>query len=672
MQQRPVGQRDRKRLLYLGIFIVALFSLLIAQFYNIQIVEGDKWVAQARKQHFFSVTEPFMRGTFFSNTSIKRAHPESPQRFVVDIQKFHLHADPQSIPEQYRNEIADALMNKLTLTASEQLNFRSHFDRKSRNRKLAMWLDHEKQEELLKWWRPYARARKIPNNALFFVKDYQRSYPFGKLLGQVLHTIQINKDEATKQAVPTGGLEYYFHPQLKGKEGKRLLMRSPRHSFETGEVIMPPEHGADVYLTINHVLQAICEEEVMKGVNHCQAKSGWAVMMDPRTGEILALAQYPFFYPPDYQYYFNHVDQICDTRVKAVTDANEPASVMKAFTAAIALLANDELVARGEAPLFDPDAKMPASDGTFPGRSRPIRDTRVHRYINLDMAIQKSSNIYMARLMEKVVNRLGNQWYRDKLHQVFGFGKKTGIELPAESAGVVPSPGKTYPNGKLEWSVPTPFSLAIGHNLQANSLQVLRAFAIFANGGYLVQPTLVRKIVKSDDHGKEHVLVDHTDWSWIGKFPRILPQSVVDRVVKSLKYVTKPGGGGFRGEVWGYSEAGKTGTAKKIVDGQYSNKKYCASFVGFTPVDDPAFVLMVVMDEPSIRYREGIGHMYYGSLSAAPVFRTIAQRALEYLGVAPDDPTGYPKNDYRYDGDKADWINETRQLQEKYEKWNKE
>ena len=168
-----------------------------------------------------------------------------------------------------------------------------------------MWLDEETHRSVLQWWQGFAREHKIPRNALFFVKDYQRSYPYGKLLGQVLHTIQNQKDEKTDQALPTGGLELYFNSYLQGKNGKRRLMRSPRNSLETGEVIAYPEHGADIYLTINPYLQAIAEEEIERGVKKSKGKAGWAAMMDPRTGEILALAQYPSFTPPDYQNYFN-------------------------------------------------------------------------------------------------------------------------------------------------------------------------------------------------------------------------------------------------------------------------------------------------------------------------------------------------------------------------------
>lgn len=666
-----ISFKERQRLVWVALFIFILFSLLIAHFYYIQIIEGEKWLKQAQKQHFFIVKEPFMRGTFYSNASIKKGHPSEPQPLVIDVPKFHLYVDSESIPSKFRDEIVEMLVPHLNLAEKEHLHLRQQFDKPSRSRQLAMWLDKETHQVIQKWWLSYARKNKIPRNALFFIKDYQRSYPFGKLLGQVLHTIQNHKDETTHQALPTGGLELYFNSYLTGKQGKRRLMRSPRNSFETGEVITYPEHGADIYLTINHYLQAIVEEELEEGVKKCKAKCGWAGMMDPRTGEILALAQYPFFSPADYQLYFNDPQLIEHTKVKALTDANEPGSVFKPFTVALALKANQLLRQRGEKELFSPEDKVATSNGHFPGRSKPITDTRLHYYLNMDMAMQKSSNIYMGRLVEKMVARLGSDWYRRQLQQLFGFGERTHLELPAESPGVLPTPGKYHPNGAPEWSVPTPFSLAIGHNIQVTSVQLLRAYAVLANGGYLVKPTLIRRIIRKDQNGVESILVDHTSINREKQFPRVLDEEIVKRVLRSMRYVTKPGGTARRADVPGFTEVGKTSTAKKIINGLYSETVYCPTFAGFTPVDAPAFVLVITIDEPEYGYVQGIGKNHNGGNCTAAVFREIATRALEYLGIPPDDPYGYPYGDPRHNPAKIKWMPETMKLQEMYDKWNK-
>jgi cell division protein FtsI (penicillin-binding protein 3) len=533
--------------------------------------------------------------------------------------------------------------------------------KKSRSRKLAEWLDKDSKGSLLDWWNPYSRKYKIPRNALYFVSEYQRSYPFGYLLGQVLHTVQGKRDELTGDAYPTGGLELQFDAYLKGKKGKRRLMRSPRNALETGDLISSPVDGADIHLTINHVLQAIAEEELERGVKKAKAKCGWAVMMVPDTGEILALAQYPFFHPSDYQRYFNTPALIDDAKVKANTDANEVGSTMKPISAAIALMANQELEARGEKPLFSPSEKIETGNGRFPGRSKPISDTHYHKYLNMEMAIMKSSNIYMARLVERIIQRLGAEWYRDKLHQVFGFGKKTGIELPSESAGLLPRIGKKHPNGALEWSTATPFSIAFGHNIQATSMQLIRAYCIMVNGGRPIDPTLIQSIERDGEILYQREQVEH---------PPLIRKEVLDQVVRGMKYTTKPGGSARRGDISGFSEGGKTGTTEKVVNGTYSKKINISTFVGFAPAKDPAFVLLVTVDEPEWMYIPGVGKNQMGGHCCAPVFREIARRSLEYLSVDPDDPHGYPVGDPRYNQDKADWVKESKALVELYQKWN--
>ena len=667
----PASNQPHKRtpLLWMALAIFILFSLLIAQFYRIQILEGNKWAFQAKKQHFFLIKEPFVRGSFYSNPSARKGHPGEPQRFVIDVPKFHLYVDPLSIPSPLKDEIAHELSVRLHLSSAEHSELRPLLEKPSHSRRLAMWLEKESHESIRLWWLSFARHYQVPSNALFFVKDYQRSYPFGKLAGQILHTVQRQKDEKTDYRLPTGGLELYFNSYLQGKTGKRRLMRSPRHSFEMGEMIAYPEDGADIYLTIDPYLQAIAEEEIEKGVKKSKGKCGWAVLMDPRTGEILALAQYPFFHPPDYPLYFNDKELIEHTKVKAITDANEPGSAFKPFTIAIALKANQELLEKGEKPLFSPEEKVATSNGRFPGRSKPIRDTRLHYYLNMDMGTQKSSNIYMGRLAERIVSRLGNEWYRRQL-QLFGFGQKTHIELPAESGGVLPTPGKLHPNGTLEWSVPTPFSLAMGHNIQVTALQLLRAYAVLANGGFLVQPTLIRRIVKSDREGNQQLLLDHTSQTRSLTFPRILDPDIVKRVVRAMRYVTKLGGSATRGDIPGYTEAGKTSTPKKIVNGLYSETLYCPLFAGFTPVNNPAFVLVVTIDEPEYGYIPGVGRNHHGGNCSANVFREIGKRSLEYLGIPPDDPYGYPQGDPRRNPQEEAWMKEAKELRDLYDKWN--
>lgn len=659
---------SRKEIVTIALFQFALFALLILQFYKIQVVEGDKWSKEADQQHQRVVKEPFHRGIFFSNTAIKEGQPEILQPFVIDVQKFHLFIDPIMIPPDLKSNIAAqicALLGPLSVPYDEM---RAEFERKTRSRRVAKWLSVETRQLIGDWWEKYASKEKIPRNALFFISDYQRSYPFGSLLGQVLHTIRDDKEEKTNQGVPTGGLELYFNEYLKGKEGKRLLMHSPRNPLEMGKVIDPPQNGAQIYLTINHYLQAITEEELAKGVQQTKGKAGWAVMMDPFNGHILALAHYPFFDPSHYADYFNDAKLTEATRLKSITDAPEIGSSMKPLTLAIALKANKELEKEGKQPIFSPIEKIPTTARTFPGR-KILRDLHHHSFLNMYLGLQRSSNVYMATLVDRIIKTLGNDWYRHMLEE-FGFGIKTEVELPGEVSGVLPRPGKLHANGKLEWSLPTPYSLAMGHNIQATSLQMMRAYAIFANGGKLVAPTLIKKIVRVKENGEEEVLLDHTGLERVLAFPRVLEQEIVSEVVRAMKYCTKQGGSGVKADIRGFTEAGKTSSAEKIVDGAYSKKLNTSSFIGFAPVNNPRFVLIVSIDEPEAVYIQGLGKMSLGGQCAAPIFREIGTRTLEYLGVTPDDPHGYPVGDPRYDREKADWVVENSLLQELYQLWN--
>lgn len=664
--------KSRKRLVVVSLAILILFSLLILQFYKIQILEGAKWTRQALAQHQLVVVEPFKRGVFYSNTQVKEGHPEKPQPFVVDIPKFHLYVDPQGIPEECKQELKEALVGFLDLSRQEGEKLRSHIEKKSRSRKLAMWISKQTCDKIFDWWFPFARTHKIARNALFSVQDYQRSYPFGKLLGQVLHTVREERDVKTAQSIPTGGLEFLFNEELKGKEGKRLLLRSPRHPLETGKVVYPPEDGADVYLTINHYLQAIVEEEIEKAVKAANAKGGWAIMMDPHSGEVLALAQYPGFDPSDYTKYFNSPQLLEHTKVKAVTDPYEPGSTMKPLTLALCMKANADLKKMGKPPIFFPEEKVATGKGQFPGRSKPISDLRLHRYLNMPMALQKSSNIYMARMVQRATDALGDEWYRSALQDVFGFGLKTGVEIPSESSGLLPRPGKKHPNGTLEWSKATPYSIAFGHNILVNSIQMLRAYAILANGGYDVHPTLVRKVVKKRKDGTEEVLRDHTHSDRRAHASRLLDEEIVSSVIDAMKYVTKPGGAAPRADIYGYTEAGKTGTSEKIVGGRYSKNTNISTFIGFAPAHNARIALFVAIDEPEKKFIPGIGKNQMGGTCCAPAFGAIGSRALEFLGVEPDDPHGYPFGDPRRDVEKADWIKKAEQLKMLYEKWNNE
>jgi cell division protein FtsI (penicillin-binding protein 3) len=656
---------DRRRLLRLAIAVYVIFGALVVQFFRLQVIQHDKWQKEALMQHQVVVPEPARRGTFYSNTSLRVAHPETPQPLAVDVQKAHLHVDPTAVPANLRPEVMAKLGELLQGGPEEQRQWMSHLEKKSRSRRLAMWLDTQTQERVRNWWHQYARKNKLATNAIFFVTDYQRCYPYGRMLGQVLHTIRGLKDEKGA-AIPTGGLELSLNKYLSGEPGQRRITRSLHAPLDIS-VTQPPRHGADVYLTVNHYIQAIMEEELEKAVQRAHAKGGRAVMMDVHTGEMWGLAEYPFFDVSHYADYFSNPELMDATRVHSISDAAEMGSIMKPLTLVIGLEANEQLRAQGKPPLFDPEKIVATHPQCFPGRKKLMRDTHDHPFLNLDMAVQKSSNVYLSKVAQGLMERMGANWWRSRLVDGFGLGQLTHIELPGESVGLIPEPGKLHANGALQWSGPTPYALCLGHSCQATSIQVARAWAILANGGMWVDPHLVKRIVRENANGTLDVLFDRDKQQAPRR--RVMSQAACDRVRKAVKYTTKPGGTASQGDIPGFSEGGKTGTAEKVINGQYDNKVHLSSFIGIAPANSPRFVLLVTIDEPEYKVLAGVGKLHHGGWCAAPVFREMAKRVLAYLGTPPDDPHGYPVGDPRRDAD-ADWAEEVKALKALYEQYN--
>lgn len=646
------NQNGFGRSLFVGFFLVFLFSLVLINYYKIQVIEHDKWMKIADKQHQLVVKEPFHRGKIYC----KSGSDKNGKCVVMDVLTYHLYIDPMSIKKPAKEEMISHLTPILN---KEEIN--SHFYKRSRWRKVAGFISMKQKDEIETWWKGFYRKYKLPSNALTFVKDYKRSYPYDHLLGQILSTVYRNRDEKTGKAVPISGIEKQFAEYLQGEVGKRYLMRSPKYAIDDARRHISAKNGSDVYLTIDYQVQAICEEELKKGIEKVNAKGGWAVMMDPFTGKVMALAQYPFFSPERYSEYFSSKEKEEMTKPKMVTDLFEPGSTMKVITAALGLKANEMMLEKGEAPIFCPFEMVNTSNPNFKGRNRPLKDVSFHKYLNLFLAIQKSSNIYSARIIEKILDKLGPRWYSDQLQEVFGLGQKTNIELPYESPGMIPIYGKKYANGKDQWSAPTPYSLAIGYNSMVNAVQMARAYSVFANGGFLVEPTLIEKVVTAEG---ETITFGEKEKR------KVLSTDICQMMMQALKYTTKVGGTSHLADIPGYSEAGKSSTSEKIVNGVYSKDTHCSSFGGIAPANDPKFVLIVVVDEPEKKFISGFGTTHFGGKCAAPIFREIGKRSLQILKVPYDDPHGFSKEDPRTIKEESDWYKESVHLKAIYDEWN--
>lgn len=635
---------EQKRVIFLFFTLSALLSYLIVVFYKLQVIEYGKWSHLAKTQHRMVVQEMSHRGLFYANAELRPFQEKRKIPLVYDVARFHLHIDPGVIPKEHIEELAEGLSR---LLIQKKTFFLEELQKISRSRRVGSFLSQKEKQGIEEWWFPLCKEKKISKRALFFIKDYKRSYPYEHLLGQLLHTCRF--DEKERRMIPTGGLELAFDPLLQGSDGKRILLRTPRQRIEYDEIVEPAVNGADLYLTIDLYLQTVAEQALKEGVEKVKAKGGSILIMDPNNGQIFAMANYPFFNPAHYSDYYNHPDKLEATKNQVINATFEPGSIMKPITLAIALKANEELFNRKEPPLFSVGEKINVMKDQFPGRRKPIRDVGNHRFLDAKMAIQKSSNIYFARLVERIILRLGPAWYREQLCAYFQFGSKCGIELPSEAPGMVPKIGKQYQSGLLEWSVPTPFSLAIGYNLRVTQLQMARAYAMLINGGRTVHPTLINRVV--DCSGRELSKKGQQTKK------RYLSPSNHKFWMEAMELPLQPGGSSTRAAIKGYRVSGKTGTSEKIVKGVYSKQSHYASFIGFFPSTEPRCLIVIGVDEPEMTI-DGISGYQYGGRSAAPIFAQVARAAVEYLGIKEDDPEGDALSQ------------EIAQLKNRYREWN--
>lgn len=407
-----------------------------------------------------------------------------------------------------------------------------------------------------------------------------RVAPMGALAGQVLGTVG-------KDGYGQLGLEYFLDKELRGTDGWKYVRQDVQRRYYPGfsERRKEAENGLNVILTLDSKLQGILEHALERGVVKAGARQGVAIVVDPRTGDILAMANYPFYNPntreaPDGERWKNH----------AVTKVYEPGSTFKAITAAALL---EEGLVRAE-------DSIDAEGGTFRLGGQIIRDTKPRGVISFTDAMAYSSNIAFAKTVGALKPETFYRYVRS-----FGFGIKTGVGLPAEESGVL-KPVAT-------WSGRTQGTIAFGHEVSATPLQVAMAFAAIANGGLLMKPRIVKGWADED-----------------GNLVREQPPKVVRRVVSEatsrqlksmLAAVVEYGtASDIRSDRIGMG--GKTGTAEKIDSetGRYVKGRFNSSFAGMVPADDPDLVALVLLDEPS--------QFKYGGQSAAPIFREVVDRLL--------------------------------------------
>jgi cell division protein FtsI (penicillin-binding protein 3) len=414
-----------------------------------------------------------------------------------------------------------------------------------------------------------------------FMKESRRFYPNKDLASHLLGYVGIDN-------AGLGGIEATYDNLIKGHAGTVLIQTDARrHAFSRLE--RPPTAGASLELTIDQYLQHIVERELRAGVEENAAEGGAAVLMDPWTGEILAMANWPTFNPNEYR---SARDD--DRRNRAIQDLYEPGSTFKMVTASAAL----------EQKVIRPDDLVNASGGSIRIGSRTVRDTHDYGVISFTDVIVKSSNVGAIRMGLKLGPDRMTEYVRR-----FGFGRRSSPDFPSESTGIV------WDAAKLTDSALA--SVSMGYQIGVTPLQMAAAASAVANGGELLQPRVVRAVIRDGRRlPVPRKVVGRTTAPEIAAELTGIMEQVVER------------GTARAAQIPGYTIAGKTGTAAQVVNGRYSTSQWNASFVGFVPSRKPVFTLIVLIDSPH-------AHGHTGGVAAAPVFKRIAEAALRQFGVAP-------------------------------------
>ncbi|MGB9701783.1 MAG: peptidoglycan D,D-transpeptidase FtsI family protein [Candidatus Kapaibacteriota bacterium] len=430
-------------------------------------------------------------------------------------------------------------------------------------------------------------AKNVPIN---YKEDINSLDFFGVRVDEVLERIYLYDNLAAhligftnSDGFGISGIEYQYDSLLRGTPGYMFFKRDLKRNFHAGAELpsIKPTDGYNVELTINSDLQNIVEYELKKGIENTQADAGSVIVIDPNTGEILALASAPSYNP-------NNLSERRPelVRNRAINDEYEPGSTFKMITAAAAL----------EEKLVYPDQMFSGYGGVYQVQGSTIRDVHGLGNITFRQAIEHSSNIVFAQVAAKIPKKTFYKYIRD-----FGFGLLTDIELPGEARGYIPKPENI--------TITLQRYIGFGYGISTTPLQILAAYCAAANGGILIKPYLVKSIFDNDGNFIFKAKPK--------KIRRVISKETSD-LIKELFTGIVDRGTGKAVKISNLKIAGKTGTSQQLVDGTYSKSKYNASFIGFFPVENPQIAMIVVLDNPKGNY--------YGGTTAAPIFRNIALR----------------------------------------------
>ena len=565
---RDPGKPPAARLVALLAVLTLGLGGILFRLVLLQVKESSAYQALARTQRVHSIVVPATRGTIFDRDG---------EELAMSLPAKAVFVDPTLVDRP--GPEAKAVATVLKLPYREVY---TALTGKGRFAYIARGVGLEQASAL--------REKHLAG--IGFLDESRRYYPGGALAPQVLGFVGVD-------GMGLAGLEQQYQSVLAGRAGHEVVEADPNGVLipQGANVDVPPVPGDDLLLTIDRGIQFQAQAYLAAAVKKNKAKGGTVIAMDPRTGEILAMATYPWFDP-------NHVGgvEVDDIRNRAVTDVYEPGSVNKVITAAAAV----------EQRLLDPGQTLTVPDH-LDIYGKTFHDAHQHGAEEMTLAdiITYSSNvgtIKVAQMLGK--DRLGSYLTR------FGLGEKSGLGFPGESGGILPAPHDWF--GAIMGTIP------IGQGVAVTPLQMLSVYATVANGGVWVQPQLVRGTVGSDGRVEAAPPPDTRE---------VVTPRTAAVVTKMLAYAVDVGTG-QEAQIPGFWVAGKTGTARKPLENArgYSDK-YVASFIGFVPAARPALVVAAVLDEPAT---------VFGGVAAAPLFRDIARFALARLRVAPAPRLSFP------------------------------
>jgi cell division protein FtsI (penicillin-binding protein 3) len=560
-----LDDRDVNRRIELVMTIAILaFIVFIGQLVILQVFQYGKFNSLAKKQHLRTEKIQMGRGTIYTSDGKKAA---------LSIKAFSICAEPRKL--RNRNATADYLAKQLGMSravVAEKLSPKKEFVY------IARKVDADRAQAVI--------DRDIPG--ISAEVDEKRYYPL-KEVG--CHIVGFTGTDNTGLE----GIELSFEKYLRGKTGIMQIKKDARGRkvmIDTVD-IKKGEGGDDLYLTVDSTMQYYAQQELKTAVEKYKGKTGMLVSMDPNTGAILALANYPEYDPNDFSRYSQEA-----RRDRAVTDVFEPGSIFKIITMSAILKERPEAY----------NDKVFCGNGSQLFFDRYVHDHEKYGWLTVPDVIKYSSNIGMVSLALRVKPEALYKEYTD-----FGFGKVTGTDLPGEVPGIL-RPVKSWDNSTL-------CSIPYGQEVAVTAMQMMSAYAAIANGGYAVEPYVVEKIEKNGGVVYKHKQPERV---------KILDDGTRQKLVSMLESVTEKNGTGKKAAITGYRVAGKTGTAQKHnPNGKgYAVNKYVCSFIGFLPADKPQVLTLVVIDEPNPIWA-------YGGDVSAPAFRNLSNMMISYLHVLP-------------------------------------